>query len=150
MLRIVGVGNFFFVDPGVGVELVGLEDVGELAGLFESAKGKGVGGFDFGVFVNVGDRAGVEHEAGDAFFGKDFCGHAAGVAGANDQDVNYFFRHKLYCFPQRLKPLAFSILMARLKPCLFRDCLRGAVTGVGAVDGREAVAMKVGVDRVPI
>ena len=97
VLRIVGVGNFFFVDPGVGVELVGLKDVGELAGLFESAKGKRGDGLDLGVFVNVGDRAGVEHEAGDAFLGEDLCGHSAGVAGADDQDVNYLFRHKLYC-----------------------------------------------------
>ena len=41
MCRVVGVGNLLFVDPGVGVEFVGLKDVGQPAGLFESAKGQG-------------------------------------------------------------------------------------------------------------
>ncbi len=95
-LGIVGVGDFFFVDPGIGVVFVGLEDVGELAGLFESAKGESGDGLDLGVFVHVGDGAGVEHEARDAFFGEDLCGHSTGVAGADDQDVNYFFGHE--CF----------------------------------------------------
>ena len=86
--------------------------------------------------MNIGDWAGVEHQAGDAFFSKNLRRHAAGVAGADDQDVNYLVRHKLYCFPQRLKPLAFSILMARVKPCPL-GCLRGAVTGVGTAMGAK-------------
>jgi sulfate permease, SulP family len=89
----------------------------ELAGLFESAKRKRGDGLDRGVFVNVGDRAGVEHEAGDAFFGEDLCGHSPGVAGADDQDVNYLFGRRLFCFPSAAKVGRVFDFMARLKPC---------------------------------
>jgi hypothetical protein len=43
--------------------------------------------------MHIGDGAGIEHEATDAFFGEDFGGHAAGVAGADDENVYFFFRH---------------------------------------------------------
>ncbi len=56
----------------------------EPAGRSEAAIGQIVGGFALGVVADVGNRAGVQHEAANAVFGEDLCGHAAGVAGADN------------------------------------------------------------------
>ena len=63
------------------------------AGRAETAKGQIVCGFALGVVADVGNGAGVEHEAANAVFGQDFCRHAAGVAGADDQNVVGFVWH---------------------------------------------------------
>jgi hypothetical protein len=94
----VGVGDFLFVDPGVGVESVRLEDVRQPPGLFESAPWQGVCRADFGVFVNVGDGAGIEDEAGDAFLSENFRRHAAGMSGADDQHIHGFASYHVEAF----------------------------------------------------
>lgn len=89
-----GVGDFLFVDPRVGVEFVGLEDVIEMGvGIAKDAVGQFVGGLEDAVLFEVGDGAGVEHENAEALPCEDAGRHAAGVAGANDEDVVDLFGH---------------------------------------------------------
>ena len=61
LLRLVGVGNFLLVHPGIGVELVGLKDMGQLARLLEAAKGKLRGWARLRVLVRVQHWPRVEH-----------------------------------------------------------------------------------------
>jgi hypothetical protein len=57
--------------------------------LLESAIGKGEGLTQLGIFAYVRQRTRVQHHAGNTFFGKHFRGHAAGMAGANNQYIDF-------------------------------------------------------------
>ncbi len=88
-----GIGDLAFVDPSIGVVLVGLEDVGMESGLAEAAVGEIVRRFVKTVAFEIGDRAGVEHKAADAEGGEGGDGRAAGVAGADNENVVGGERH---------------------------------------------------------
>ena len=93
MSRVIGIRNFPFVYPGIGIELVRLKDMGQAPRLLEPAKGQCIGWLHLRVLVNIRDRARIEHQARNAFFGQNFCGHPARMARANDENVNGFFGH---------------------------------------------------------
>ncbi len=115
MLRVIGIRNFLFVDPGIGIELVRLKDMGQAPRLLEPAKGQGIGRLHLRVLVNIRDRARIEHQARNAFFGQNFCGHPARMARANDKNVNGFFGHyspgKEGCSPEL--GVSFTVAWAR-------------------------------------
>ena len=81
------VRDFLFIDPLIGVELIGLIDMWQAAGFVEAAIRQFVRGLHGAVLIVIGLRAGVQHQAGDAVAGENIGGHAAGVAGAHDDDV---------------------------------------------------------------
>ena len=71
MLGIEGVGNFFLVHPGIGIELGGLCNMRKPARHVEATVGKRVGRLELSILAKVDDWTGIQHQARDAFFRQD-------------------------------------------------------------------------------
>src|SRR5205807_919153 len=68
-----------------------LRDMRETSGTAEAAIGQVVDRFERAVPLEIDGRAGVQHQAADAFLRKRAGGHTAGRAGADDDDIVIWF-----------------------------------------------------------
>ena len=85
-----GVGNLLLVDPDVGIELVGLEDMLQPARWFETTVGKLVGRLALGICWRRRLRDPRSASGSGRLFGQDLGGHAACVARPDNQYIEDF------------------------------------------------------------